>query len=89
MCISNYTFLMNWSFYEYIVNLFVSTPCFISKSALSALSVAAHFHFLSLFVWWFCCCFGGFFGFDFFFPSGSSLSIYIFTREVRFFGGSI
>lgn len=71
---------MNLSLYEYIVNLFVSAQCFISKSALSDLSGLLVFTFdLYLYVVWF---FLG--GGRLIFPPSSSLSIYIFTREERF-----
>lgn len=78
MCISNCTSLMNWSLYEYIVNLFVSAQCYISKSALSDLSGLLFSLLISI------CMLFGFVGFFFlvliFFPS-SSLSICNFTRE--------
>lgn len=73
---NSYTSLTHWSLYEYIVNLFVSARCFISKSALSDLSGLLVFTFdLYLYVVW--VFLGGWF------PPSFSLSIYIFTREER------
>lgn len=73
---------MNWSLFEYIVNLFVSAQCFISKSALSDLSGLLVFTFdLYLYVVWVF-----FFGFDFF-HQFFTFNLYFHQRR-KFFGGS-